>query len=92
MHLRAKTLKKVRVKSVHLRSASRSDGHSPTVKSKKIKKYTIQVFVSRFTIFAEDFVIRCCQVTILFRSQNRSLLAFSEVSMDTVLPFLCLQF
>ena len=61
--------------------------------------------------FVEDFVIRCYQVTKLFCSWNRSLIASSarnprnfgsqahvaisvsrEVSVNTVLPFLCLHF
>ena len=35
-------------------------------------------------------VLCCCQVTILFCAQKRSLLVFAEESMNTVLLFLCL--
>ena len=37
-------------------------------------------------------VLCCCQVTILFCAQKRSLLVFAEESMNTMLPFLCLHF
>ena len=37
-------------------------------------------------------VLCCCQVTTLFWSQNRSLLVFADVSMNAVLPKMCLQF
>ena len=39
---------------------------------------SVSVIVPRFTAFAEDFVLCCCQVTILFWSQNGSLLVFAE--------------
>ena len=48
---------------------------------------SVSVTVPRFTSFGEDFVLCCSQVTILFCSQNRSLLVFSEVSMNTMLLF-----
>ena len=37
---------------------------------------SVSVIVPRFTSFTEDFLLCCCQVTILFWSQNRSLLVF----------------
>ena len=53
---------------------------------------SVSMIVPRFTSFVEDFVLCCYQVTILFCSQNRSLLIFAEVSMNTVSPFLCVHF
>ena len=72
---------------------------------------SVSVIVPRFTSFVEDFVLCCCQVTTIFCSWNRSLIAssarnprnlgfqgyvaisdFGEVSINTVLPFLCHHF
>ena len=48
---------------------------------------SVSVIFPRFTSFVEDLVLCCCQVILFFSSQNRSLLVFAEVSMNTVLPF-----